>query len=250
MKRAATAPRQHVIRRPLPPKSQRGQRPAIPGRTSWGFGCCRPGRSGRRPARGARTARIRSIRYVRIASARCAWHSRYQRPYRTMTAHGSTSASRSSSLSPLCVTRTRRRSATAANRALVVAGAGRATRRSGVAEMYARSAAACRPTLSGRARMTALSAERRADRVVASIAAGCPSSTAMTRLSACSRVKTTGGSRVPWSSQPEEQRSLTAPPTRDGPTSSSCSTGCPHSRRGPPATPKNQCRSVTGSAGS
>lgn len=113
MKRAATAPRQHVIRRPLPPKSQRGQRPATPGRTSWGFGCCRPGRSGRRPARGARTARIRSIRYVRIASARCAWHSRCQRPYRTMTAHGSTSASRSSSLSPLCVTRTRRRSATA-----------------------------------------------------------------------------------------------------------------------------------------
>jgi hypothetical protein len=35
------------------------------------------------------TVRTRSIRYARRASARCNQHSRYHRPWRTTTAHGS-----------------------------------------------------------------------------------------------------------------------------------------------------------------
>ncbi len=72
-----------------------------------------------------RTARTRSTRYVRIASARCEWHSRYQRPYRTTTAHGSTSPSHSLPDSPRYMISTRCRAATAATSALVVVGSGR-----------------------------------------------------------------------------------------------------------------------------
>jgi hypothetical protein len=74
-------------------------------------------------------------------------------------------------------------------------GSGRAEYRSGAADACSRSAAACRPTLSGSARMTLPRAEP--TRSSTSAAAGWPSSTAMTRPSASASVKTTGGSLVP-----------------------------------------------------
>lgn len=108
-------------------------------------------------------------------------------------------------------------------------GSGRAEYRSGAADACSRSAAACRPTLSGSARMTLPRAEP--TRSSTSAAAGWPSSTAMTRPSASCSVKTTGGSLVPRPSRYPPWR-----PRVD-------STGTPASRRMP--TYRRAARSVT-----
>src|SRR5690606_5238290 len=86
--------------------------------------------------------------------ARWEWHSRYQRPYRTTTDQGSTSASHSRPASLRYATDTRRPAATASTSSPATTGSGRDEWGSGAAEAYERSSAACRPTLSGSALTT------------------------------------------------------------------------------------------------
>jgi hypothetical protein len=140
-------------------------------------------------------ARTRSIRYARRPFDVCDQHSMYHRPWRTTTAHGSTSASHSEPASERYLRRTRRWPEQARTTAAVASGSGRAAARSGAGAVARRTASAWAATGSGSARTILPSALPTG--LAGSLASWWPSSTAMTRPSASVALNISGGSRRP-----------------------------------------------------
>ena len=139
----------------------------------------------------ASTLVILSTRSTRRASLACDQHSRYQRPRRTTTAHGSTSIGHSSSWRRYWIV-TRRQSALCDTRAAVISGSGVRAPGSGPRAGTLRIASVDRATASGSTRTIFPSASS-----TGSAAPRGPSSTAITSPSASVGLNINGGSRKP-----------------------------------------------------